>query len=121
MSQRRFCLALISLVVLTTWRLSAQPEIPILGSGDSGVIQYSETVSGEIELSDDDNVAEMESIRFVGHNGSGRVQGDFDVWDFDMPKNTYSVMTVTATSGDLIPTLLIVNEPHEDSIIAGVS
>ncbi|MEO8394018.1 MAG: hypothetical protein ABI700_13595 [Chloroflexota bacterium] len=120
---KKLLILLISLnfVVLMAVSLSAQPspDIPIEGSGHRGVIAYGEAVSGQIDLSD--TGAKMDSIGFVGHNGSGRVQGDFDVWDFDMPKGTFSVISVTATSGDLIPTMLIVNEPQKGSIIAGVS
>ena len=112
---RRFCglfgIIVLSAVSLTGVSVHAQtdaPVIPVLGSGDTGVISYGETVTGEIEVSAD--AADMLPIQFVGHNGANRSQGDYDVWYFDAPKDDGSVITITATSGDLIPTLLVVSD-----------
>jgi len=109
---RRFCglfcmIALMAVGVQTQAQPDA-PVIPVLGSGDTGVISYGETVTDEIEVSD--TAADMLPIQFVGHNGANRSQGDFDVWYFDAPKDDGSVITITATSGDLIPTLLVVSD-----------
>ena len=71
-------------------------------------IAYGETVTGSIEYSEAGS--SVQPINYVGHMGTHRIQGDFDVWYFDAAKGDNAVITVTATDGDLVPTLLVIDE-----------
>lgn len=100
--------------------LIPNPEIEVLGSGKVGTIDYGETVSGHLDFTPD-MPYDLPAIYFVGHNGAGRKQGDFDAWYFDAPANTSTVITVTATDGDLIPELLIAAEPPPEQRVVAVA
>lgn len=101
-------IALIAILFLTVSFIQAQATVQLVGSGKTGTITPGETVTGEILVSEDGK--NLQPIGFVGHNGSNRFQGDFDAWYFDPTPGENYVISVTATGGDLIPTLLIVSE-----------
>jgi hypothetical protein len=94
----------------------AESDMTVVGAGNTGVIAYEETVTGKIEASD---MVAMPPIDFVGHNGQDRRQGDFDVWYFDAGEGDHLIITMTATGGDLIPTVLLVND--DGASIPGVA
>ncbi|HEX2907563.1 MAG TPA: hypothetical protein VHO69_11915 [Phototrophicaceae bacterium] len=85
-----------------------QEPVTVIGSGATGTITPGETVTGEIEFSA--RGSRLAPITFVGHNGSNRYQGDFDAWTFAAVPGENYLITVTATGGDLIPTLMLTAE-----------
>lgn len=92
----------------------AQENVSIAGSGKTGTITPGQIVIGEILVSEDGR--DLQPISFVGHNGSNRVQGDFDAWYFDPTPGENYIISVTATSGDLKPTLLITSENRNQQL-----
>lgn len=110
-SKRALLVGFSLLIVLLAVGVSAQsglPDVPLVGAGERGMIAYGETVTGIIENSEAGS--DVQPISYVGHNGANRVQGDFDVWYFDAAEGDNAVITVTATDGDLTPTLLVIND-----------
>jgi hypothetical protein len=95
--------------------VQAQKTVSLVGSGKTSAITPGQTVSGEIFVSADSK--DIPPISFVGHNGSNRVQGDFDAWVFDAALGENYIISVKATNGDLRPTLLLTTEER----IPGVS
>jgi hypothetical protein len=95
------------ILLLTTSVARAQGEVEVLGTGETGTIAYGETVTGMLEVS---NASNLEPIRFVGHNGKDRVQGDFDVWYLDTQQGDNLIIRATATDGAFAPTLLVTYE-----------
>ncbi|MBI5666367.1 MAG: hypothetical protein HZC41_00045 [Chloroflexi bacterium] len=94
----------------------AQDNVRVVGSGTTGTITPDETVTGEILNSASGSA--ITPISFIGRNGSNRVQGDFDVWYFDAVPGENYVIRVTATRGNLRPTLLLVAEGRIPTISA---
>jgi len=104
----------IAMLFLTVSFVQAQEAVSIIGSGKTGAITPGQTVSGEIFISD--NGRDIQPINFVGHNGSNRFQGDFDAWVFDPTPGENYIISVTATGGDLKPTLLITSENRNQQL-----
>jgi hypothetical protein len=107
-------LGIVVLVLLMVGVVRAQSEVEVVGSGKTGTVAYGETVTGTIEVSDANTYGAMS---FVGHNGADRSQGDFDVWYFDAKPGDYVIVRMTATSGDLIPTLLLTADDRDARIV----
>jgi hypothetical protein len=103
-------LALLLSVSLT----HAQAEVEVRGSGETAPIAYGETVTGEIEVSDANQIT---PISYVGHNGTNRSQGDFDAWTFDSQVGDNLIVKMTATSDGLTPTLLVTMDSNDFAIV----
>jgi hypothetical protein len=102
------------MLLLSVSLTQAQAEVEVQGSGETAPIAYGETVTGEIEVSDANQVT---PISYVGHNGTNRSQGDFDAWTFDSQAGDNLIVRMTATSDGLTPTLLVTMDSNDSSIV----
>ena len=104
-------LGLIAGIVLAAvggWAQPEFPDVPMVGTGERHLIAYGETLTGSIEYSQAGS--SVQPINYVGHMGTRRQQGDFDVWYYEAAQGDKAVISVTSTEGDLVPRLLVIAE-----------
>lgn len=98
---------LLAMLLAGALTLHAQSGIEVVGTGDVGVITSNETVTGEIEVSDQ---RLLNLSAYLGMDDQPRQQGDWDVWQFEVAYQDNLIIEVVATDGDLVPTLAFVFE-----------